>query len=43
MGAAAQAAEPTANTVSPSTNTFLAPIRSAVDPAVSMIEARAKV
>ena len=42
-GAAAQAAEPAANALSPSTNTFLAPMRSAVDPAVSMIEARARV
>jgi len=42
-GAAAHAAEPTANVVSPSTNTLLAPTRSAVDPAVSMIEARASV
>ncbi len=42
-GAAAQAAEPTANVARPSTNTFLAPMRSAAEPAVSMIEARARV
>ena len=42
-GAAAQAAEPRAKAASPRVKTFLAPTRSAVDPAVSMIEARASV
>ena len=42
-GAAAQAAEPAANTVRPAVNTFLAPARSAAAPAVSMIEASARV
>ena len=42
-GAAAQAAEPAANAVSPRVNTFLAPARSAAAPAVSMIEASARV
>jgi hypothetical protein len=40
-GAAAQAAEPTANAASPKVKILRAPIRSAVEPAVSMIEARA--
>ncbi len=42
-GAAAQAAEPTANAASPKVKVLRAPIRSAVEPAVSMIEARASV
>jgi len=42
-GAAAQAADPTANVVRPSTKILRAPIRSAAAPAVSMIEARARV
>ena len=42
-GAAAQAADPTANVASPMVNTLRAPTRSAAEPAVSMIEASARV
>jgi hypothetical protein len=42
-GAAAQAAEPMAKAASPRVKILRAPMRSAVDPAVSMIEARASV
>jgi len=42
-GAAAQAAEPRAKATSPRVKTFRAPTRSAVEPAVSMIAARASV
>ena len=42
-GAAAHAADPAANPASPIRNTRRAPPRSAIDPAVSMTEARARV
>ena len=42
-GAAAQAAEPTANAASPARNTRLAPNRSAIEPAVSITAASTSV